>query len=57
MYEDNALEDNGDFHTVLKDILFNSPSYAASIVYGGNVASPIKWKHNDKTLKDLEGTE
>lgn len=57
LYDDNALEDNGDFYTVLKDIPFNSPSYAASIVCGGNAAGPIKWKHNGKTLKDLEKLE
>ena len=39
---------------VVKDIPCDSPSSAAVIICGGNAAGPIRWKHNGKTLKELE---
>ena len=38
-----------------EDVLFKSPSYAASFVIGGNANGLIIWKTDDgKTLKDME---
>lgn len=42
---------------VINDIPFNSSSYAAAIVCGGNAAGPVAWKYNDKTLKEIEGAD
>lgn len=39
---------------IVKDIPCDSSSRAAVIISGGNVAGPIVWKHNGKTLKELE---
>ena len=41
-----------------EDILFNSPSYAAAFVIGGNANGLIEWKTEDgKTLKEIEQDE
>lgn len=47
---------NIDNHGILQeDLLFNSPSYAAAFVYGGNTNGLIDWKNADgKTLKEIE---
>ena len=41
---------------LVRDIPLESSSRAAVIICGGNAAGPIKWKHNGKTLKELEQT-
>ncbi|MDH3000216.1 methionine sulfoxide reductase [Chelonobacter oris] len=51
----NALIING---VLQENILFKSPSYAASFVLGGHVNGRIYWKdENGKTLKELEQEE
>lgn len=43
---------------LLEDVLFRSPSYAASFLIGGHTNGLIDWKTADgKTLKDIESTE
>jgi hypothetical protein len=38
-----------------KDTAFDSPSTAASVVYGGNASGPVVWKLEDgRTLKEVE---
>jgi len=47
-----GIDDNG---VLLKDMLFRSPSYAASFVIGGYVNGLRSWKTEDgRTLKDIE---
>lgn len=46
------IDENG---ILLENILFNSPSYAAAFVYGGNTNGLLDWKNGDgKTLKEIE---
>lgn len=46
------IDDNG---ILQEDVLFNSPSYAATFVIGGHVNGLIAWKTEDgKTLKEIE---
>jgi hypothetical protein len=47
---------NIDGNGILQEnILFNSPSYAAAFVYGGNTNGLVDWKNADgKTLKEIE---
>lgn len=53
-YKDK-LDDN---HVLLEDILFNSPSGAATFVCGGNANGTIEWKTADGiTLKELDAKE
>lgn len=56
---DEALkyDDTVKLFIVIKDIPFNSSSYAAAIVCGGNAAGPVNWKYNNKTLKEIEGMD
>lgn len=56
---DEALryDEASKLFVVVKDIPFNSSSYAASIVCGGNAAGPVRWKYNGKTLKEIESTD
>jgi len=53
---DGALEynDSTKLYDVTKDIPTNSSSNAGIIVCGGNAAGPKVWKHNGKTLKEIE---
>ena len=42
-------------HILMKDELFNSPSYAAAFVIGGHANGLIEWKNAEGvTLKELE---
>jgi hypothetical protein len=55
--EDNKahIDTNG---VLLKDILFKTPSGAASFVFGSQVNGTVEWKTEDgKTLKDTENNE
>ena len=53
-YKDR-LDDN---HVLLEDILFNSPSGAATFVVGGNANGNVEWKTADGiTLKELDANE
>jgi len=46
------IDDNG---VLQKDMLFRSPSYAASFVIGGHANGLVAWKTEDvRTLKDIE---
>lgn len=47
-----AEEDNQTFIT--KDYVFSSPSLAATIVLGISANGRKEWKHNGRSLKDLE---
>ena len=47
-----AEEDNQTF--VTKDYVFSSPSLAATIVLGISANGRKEWKHNGRSLKDLE---
>lgn len=40
-----------------KDIPVNSPSYAAALIYGGNINGWKAWKYHGKTLSQLERSE
>jgi len=41
-----------------EDVLFQSPSYAAVFVIGGNANGLIEWKNKSgQTLKDIENKE
>lgn len=40
--------------TFIEDAQFNSPSYAAAAIVGGNVNGRISWKIGSKTLKQYE---
>lgn len=53
---DGAILDgqNEEELVVVRDIPCDSASQAAVIICGGSAAGPIKWKHNGKTLKELE---
>lgn len=52
--KDANVDENG---ILQEDILFNSPSYAAAFVYGGNINGLVYWK-NDKnvSLKEIENS-
>lgn len=57
LIKDGALNSHNEkLFIVVKDIPFNSSSYAADIVCGGSIAGPIAWKYNGKTLKEIERT-
>jgi len=62
-YRDKLINDeilkahDDDLYIAVKDIPFNSSSYAAAIIYGGSVSGPIVWKCNGKTLKEMESEE
>lgn len=46
------IDDSG---VLQKDMLFRSPSYAASFVIGGHANGLVAWKTKDgRTLKDIE---
>lgn len=46
------IDENG---ILQENILFNSPSYAAAFVYGGNTNGLLDWKNADgRTLKEIE---
>lgn len=47
-----AEENNQAF--VTKDYVFSSPSLAATIVLGISANGRKEWKHNGRSLKDLE---
>lgn len=47
-----------EFGILEEDILFKSPSYAASFVTGSRANGLIEWKTKDgKTLKEIENNE
>jgi len=49
------VDGNGILH---EDVLFQSPSYAAAFVIGGNANGLIEWKNKSgQTLKDIENKE
>jgi len=52
------LADNGGLLLFTDDVLFNSPSAAATVVYGNNANGRALWKTDDgRTLKEIEGSE
>lgn len=53
--ENGSLRVNGTFYIFTKDVEFSSPSAAAAVIHGGNVAGPVAWKTIDGlTLKENE---
>ena len=53
LIQSEALTDSGDKRlTVAKDILCDSPSYAASVISGGHVNGWKAWKINGQSLKE-----
>jgi len=53
--ESRQKAENDDNGVLQKDMLFRSPSYAASFVIGGYVNGLRSWKTEDgRTLKDIE---
>lgn len=51
----NILSENENGLLIVKqDIPFNSASYAAAVICGGNVNRLTAWKYKGKTLKQIE---
>ena len=49
------LAERGSLLVFTDDVLFNSPSAAAAVVYGNNANGRLLWKTDDnRTLKDVE---
>ena len=49
------IEENKDYLIFTEDTIFQSPSFAASIVLGKQAAGPKEWKNKDNiALKDIE---
>jgi len=52
-----TLEEDRGFLRFTKDVEFSSPSGAAAVIHGGNVAGSLAWKNADgKTLKEVENS-
>jgi hypothetical protein len=52
------LADTGSLLVFTEDVLFNSPSAAAAVVYGNNTNGRLAWKADDgRTLKEIEAAE
>ena len=53
--DDGTLKHNGTRYEFQRDVIFNTPSPAASIVAGSHVSGPQSWKDaNGKSLKKIE---
>jgi hypothetical protein len=52
------LVEKGELLVFTDDVLFNSPSAAAAVVYGNNANGRVLWKTEDgRTLKEIEESE
>lgn len=51
------IEDAGGCYIFKEDASFDSPSYAAAAIVGGNANGQRLWKYNGKSLKEIEGEE
>jgi len=57
LINEEAIEIVGNHIRFTRDVLFTSPSKAASVLYGGEVNGRTAWKDKDgSTLRDLENT-
>ncbi len=55
LLEAGALVDKGDAYEFMQDYLFNTPSAAGAVLYGGQVSGPQHWKYpNGESLKDRD---
>jgi len=55
LISNETLKQDGPNLVFTRDSEFASPSAAAAVIAGGNVAGPIAWKNKDgKTLKEIE---
>lgn len=58
LLESDKVADNGECWTLQEDVLFSSPSGAATFVKGQPINGLIEWKNKEgKSIKDLENEE
>lgn len=57
--KDGVIKKNakGTLYIFEKDYIFNSPSYAAAVIAGGEENGRTQWKYNGKSLNQIEETE
>jgi len=49
-----VIKEDGKYAVLTKDIVFSSPSLAATLVLGVSSNGPKTWKYNGKSLKELQ---
>ena len=51
------MDDSNEFYIFKEDYIFNSPSYAAAAISGGEENGRIQWKYKGMNLNDIEESE
>ncbi len=51
---EGIIKEDGQTAVLTKDVVFSSPSLAATLVLGVSSNGPKSWKNNGKTLKELQ---